>query len=384
MNFQTLQAISCVFSKAEKDTEKDISAKGFADLVSQHVNATGKQDADLVRALEFLKKYKGENRSDWMRSLPKKITTMPLTEIAIPGSHDSFTVKLRHDWPIGATPDLDENVVKAVNAIHSITSNISVLPDVTIVQRIIYNWAVTQSLTLYDQLVAGIRYFDFRVTGEKEDIHLLHSLFADDTLSSFEQMERFLREHDKEVIIIDINHFYEMTSERHQELLRQIKSVFEGKLVPKQSYGRLTLENLWGNNQQVIILYHDEASSGEELVWSGSSITSHWPNTNVIGEALKKLNQWTKERRGEEGFWVSQGIVTATAKDIAPGSLGEIWRGINGGDWSSMKRELGLPMCKAVSNWVRGKKIGRGGVNIVIADFVEENDFIPNVIALNR
>ena len=81
---------------------------------------------------------------------------------------------------------------------------------------------------------------------------------------------------------------------------------------------------------------------------------------------------------------VTQGILTARAADIAPGSFQEFWTGITTGDWSSMKRELGIPMCKAIANWVVGKKIGKEGVNIVIADFVEENNFIPSVLALNN
>ena len=73
----------------------------------------------------------------------------------------------------------------------------------------------------------------------------------------------------------------------------------------------------------------------------------------------------------QDGFRVTQGVLTAETPDI-------IW-----GVGSSLRVKLGLPMCEATSGWVQDKKIGEGGLNIVITDFVEENNFIANVIALN-
>ena len=81
---------------------------------------------------------------------------------------------------------------------------------------------------------------------------------------------------------------------------------------------------------------------------------------------------------------MTQGILTAKVHDIAPTSLREVVTGVAKGDWSSMKRELGSPMCSAISDWLKSQKSGKGGINIVIADFVEESDFIKNVLALNN
>ena len=79
---------------------------------------------------------------------------------------------------------------------------------------------------------------------------------------------------------------------------------------------------------------------------------------------------------------VTQGILTATAKEIMP-SWSEFWKGMSSGDWSSMKAELGSPMCRATSTWVKDKRIGKGEINIVITDFVEESNFVKNVLSLN-
>ena len=37
------------------------------------------------------------NNSDWMKNLPKKLQEMKITDIAIPGSHDSGTYSLSKD-----------------------------------------------------------------------------------------------------------------------------------------------------------------------------------------------------------------------------------------------------------------------------------------------
>ena len=81
---------------------------------------------------------------------------------------------------------------------------------------------------------------------------------------------------------------------------------------------------------------------------------------------------------------MTQGLLTATAKDIAPTTKQEILNGLWHGDWSYMKRELGSLMCQKISDWLTDKRSGKGGINIVIADFVEESGYIDKVLALNR
>ena len=71
------------------------------------------------------------------------------------------------------------NLLQAINKIHSL---LQAFPgqSTPASKKIIYNWGVTQSLTLSDQLKAGIRYFDFRIATKdgSTGTHLIHTLYA--------------------------------------------------------------------------------------------------------------------------------------------------------------------------------------------------------------
>lgn len=363
-------------------------------LLAKSVN--GSRIADFINIHDFRKGHKGEDRSDWMTFLPTNLAERPLTEIAIPGSHDSFTALLDPDGPIGPTDGLEEPFREAINIIHSL---LQAFPgqSTPASKKIIYNWGVTQSLTLSDQLKAGIRYFDFRIATKdgSTGTHLIHTLYAQSTRGAFMEINTFLDKHPKEIVIIDLNHFYHMQPSNHEELISEISNIFGKKLVPEESgFYNLTPKKLWKKSLQVIISYHNSGyAKRESVLWNGGkSVKSPWPNTNDQNKAFRKLNRWTKERAQKavdtpekvQHFWVTQGILTPTAYNIAPATFSEILNGILNGDWSSIKRELGSPMCSAISDWLKSQRSGRGGINIVIADFVEESDFIPNVLALNH
>ena len=64
---------------------------------------------------------------EWMKNLSTELHDEPIAKLAIPGTHDSFTVQLsRHPGP-----DLDPNLKR----IHFLIS------------PIIKNWSITQNLT---------------------------------------------------------------------------------------------------------------------------------------------------------------------------------------------------------------------------------------------
>jgi len=320
--------------------------------------------ATLMPVLQFKRPFAGVKYADWMAMMPEKIQNMPLSGIAIPGSHDSFTASLDYHGELGPSPDLSDTLVKVVNFFGSMA------------KKIIYNWGVTQGYSISDQLFAGIRYFDFRVAkrdSKHGEIYLLHSLFAQSAKEAFAEIQDFLNTHEKEVVIIDINHFYGMDAADHRRFISAILSTFGNKLATVRDFDQLTLANLWKGQERVILVYQAYYSNGRDNhLWHG--IASRWLNTNSVSKAIEKLDMYYKIDPMDpidDGFWVTQGVLTPTANDI-------IW-----GVASSLRKKLALPMCRAISAWVKDKKIGKGGINIVITDFVEENNFIGNVIGLN-
>ncbi|KAG7257095.1 hypothetical protein CRUP_026563, partial [Coryphaenoides rupestris] len=117
-------------------------------------------------------------------------------------SHDSFTFWVDVHAPVG--PDQKPFVQYLVTVFRHMAKNVMV------------KWSMTQNLTFKEQLDAGIRYFDLRVSSKPsepgKEIYFIHGLFG------------------HKVVFLDFNHHYAMGAEHHAYLIRMLKDVFGGKL----------------------------------------------------------------------------------------------------------------------------------------------------------
>ncbi|VEL20473.1 unnamed protein product [Protopolystoma xenopodis] len=128
------------------------------------------------------------------------------------------------------------------------------------------NWTRTQNHTLLQQLIGGVRYFDFRVatgrhqkttsdstkvlssvskeTQQRSDqgqvllndsaslslpatdnLFFVHGLYANSIRTDLNEIKMFLQSHPREIVLLDFNHFYDMDSshaEKFYNLLQQV------------------------------------------------------------------------------------------------------------------------------------------------------------------
>ena len=105
----------------------------------------------------------------WMTELPDYVKQRPLTQLAIPGSHNSFAYNLDVDGELA--PDTQESLDDTIKDL------VNLIPTVKIV---IHNWSKTQQLTFKQQLMAGVRYFDVRVGyhSPSRRLRFLHGLWV--------------------------------------------------------------------------------------------------------------------------------------------------------------------------------------------------------------
>lgn len=80
-----------------------------------------------------------EDLENWMGKLPQELKTIPIINLAIPGSHDTMSYGIKSKAAIA--PDA-EPIVATLNKF---------------VPCIVKRWAVTQRLDIIDQLKCGIR-----------------------------------------------------------------------------------------------------------------------------------------------------------------------------------------------------------------------------------
>ncbi|XP_034771897.2 PI-PLC X domain-containing protein 2-like [Acipenser ruthenus] len=300
--------------------------------------------------------------ADWMGSLSPALSSMPLKHLAVPGSHDSFSFWVDEKAPVG--PDQAPVVKRLAGFFRSLG------------KKVMKKWSMTQNLTFREQLEAGIRYFDLRVSskpGERgHEIYFIHGLFGHKVRDGLMEIDSFLSAHSKEVIFLDFNHHYAMGEAHHSYLLSMLQEVFGRKLCRRDCEEEITLEYLWQKKYQVIVFYHHSSAESCPLMWPGTKIPAPWANTTDACKLIQFLETTLGERARCGTFHVSQAILTPRVKTIVRGLI----KGLR-----NFLVERNLP---TIMTWVKAQKPGVNGVNIITSDFVELVDFATTVIKLNN
>ncbi|NXM39478.1 PLCX3 protein, partial [Gymnorhina tibicen] len=299
--------------------------------------------------------------ADWMAALPGSLHSTPLTNLAIPGSHDSFSFYIDEASPVG--PEQPETVQNFVSVFG------------TVAKKLMRKWLATQTMNFTSQLGAGIRYFDLRISTKPRDpdneLYFAHGLFSAKVKEGLEEINAFLAEHPKEVVFLDFNHFYGMQKCHHEKLVQMLKDIYGNKMCPAIFAHEVTLQYLWEKEHQVLVFYHSPVAVEVAFLWPGQMMPAPWANTTDTEKLIQFLQASITERRKKGSFFISQVVLTPKASTVVKGVASGLRETIT---------ERALP---AMMEWVRTQKAGESGVNIITADFVELGDFISTVIKLN-
>ncbi|KAJ8285373.1 hypothetical protein GJAV_G00026080 [Gymnothorax javanicus] len=299
--------------------------------------------------------------ADWMASLPQNIHSIPLTNLAIPGSHDSFSFYIDEASPVG--PEQPETVQNFVSVFG------------TVAKKLMRKWLATQTMNFSSQLDAGIRFFDLRISTKPRDpdheLYFAHGLFSAKVREGLEQINTFLASHAREVVFLDFNHFYGVQNQHHEKLVHMLREVFGERLCPALFAQEVTLKYLWEKEYQVLVFYHNPVALEVPFLWPGQMMPAPWANTTDPEKLVQFLQASVSDRRRKGTFFVSQVVLTPKASTVMKGVASGLRETIT---------ERALPL---MMHWIRSQRPGESGVNIITADFVELGDFISAVIALN-
>lgn len=153
----------------------------------------------------------------WMERLFDKICDWPLNKVAIPGSHDCFSGNLTtahystdptgRKWR-GFAPYLRP-------------------------EKFVAGWSATQEISVTEQLDMGVRYLDVRVCAVDGDVYSCHCLCGPPIRLLLREVAAFLRRTEKEIVMIDFNHFYTMNDTQHAILLADIREILGDFLIDR-------------------------------------------------------------------------------------------------------------------------------------------------------
>ncbi|WKY03586.1 hypothetical protein Q1695_004942 [Nippostrongylus brasiliensis] len=228
--------------------------------------------------------YSPKALEKWMSELPSYLSALPLCQLKIPGSHDS-----------GSTDDLDKSLPVA-NDQSSLIRNLGIS---SWVKSGIKRWAVTQRHGIGDQLRAGVRYLDLRISypppkvrTSNTDFRVVHALYGISVQKLLAEVIDFLKENPKEVVILDINHLYGFDTQSLTDLRRKIVSMLgKHRMCPfTPIIQNVTLDFMWEN--RVIVIDCEAAETEGNPIWAWSSIESPWPQTSN-----RKLRRWFSSLR---------------------------------------------------------------------------------------
>ena len=244
------------------------------------------------------------------------------------------------------------------------------------VPSIIYNWAKCQAVDYTKQLEAGIRYLDLRVSTKHsgdDELYLLHTIFSHPVRHMAKTVAIFLQSHKTEVVLLDFNHFQNMSTEKHDQCIHMLQDIFGDKMCPfSEDIEDINLNYLWEKKFQVIAFYHHDHAKDNQHFWPGVSIPSPWPSATDTEHLLNFLEGNYKRGRNTSKFHVSQGVLTPNAAMITKHLC------------STLITECSDKCGDTFVQWLEEKTAGKNGINICIIDFAHKYNYIPTVLSLNQ
>lgn len=308
----------------------------------------------------------GIDTRNWMEQLAPYIEDRPITGIFLPGSHDSATYKLEDKF--GKKQD--------------ITNQLNVLRYALVgfgVTKIARNWAKAQGRSVAQQLDDGVRFLDLRVIyrDSKKDFYTVHGLYGPSLNDVLSQINKFLQQNPKEIIIIQVGDLRYMPQgdKDHHALIARLKSVFGDRLVSKSMGLSQPIKTLWEQGKQVILVYNKSRIANQyEDIFPDNKINSYWTNTDNLSGLKNKLDKHLSNRKiNLNEIYIIQSQMTANTDTIKSGLI-PFSKG-----YKSLK-DMAEAVYKELPGWLG--EWHKKGPAIVLLDFTTQ-DTSKQIIALN-
>ena len=175
-----------------------------------------------------------------------------------------------------------------------------------------------------------------------------------------------------------------MTREAAIQLINeQVKTYFESRAIMADQLHDYVIKEIWSKNISIIVFLENRDLSQKKTVESDHDLqiispfnynkftqTSSWLHFLDLNYENRRLHHADNSR----AFYVTQGI-------MQPHWMEVVVAGISGK--ASLRVWVSEHATQKITEWLKGKQIGFGGINIVVADFVELHHFVDSVLKLN-
>lgn len=240
---------------------------------------------------------------NWMVALATNLPgfrNLPLTQIAMPGTHDSLTYNIDTEKRSSGKTDTALKV--------------------PVVGTIITNVSKAQGDDLIGQFNNGARYFDLRIAVTEQGFEGVHRLYNGPIDASFRAFKKMLEVHPGEIVILDFQHLF-ATQEEKEDLVKLMHDIFGDSLyTPSQGPINASYGSIIAKGKQVILLFK-KAETHDTLGISfdrAQSLRSKWHNEADPKALASSIITFEKSnRRSMQKLNVIQAQTTPNATSIA-------------------------------------------------------------------
>ena len=230
---------------------------------------------------------------------------------------------------------------------------------------------MTQTLSITQQLHAGIRFFDFRVQMYQQEVHTVHGLYGRRLNELLLEMVHFVREHPTEILLVNINHCYSMAPHDVQHCFDMVMQLFTPLLVPCNQHNLdVPIKALIAQNHRVFV-FHDNPYRLKmpRLLWPRKTLSIFWPNAQTPAHARTRILQegLPQLARQQRKVTVLDLIITPNGWTVATGLVP-----------FATKLKSTLAVSQAAKPYLlsllHSLEFHKFPLNVLLFDFVEEND----------
>ena len=299
----------------------------------------------------------------WMEAIYTSLPGTPLTDVVIPGTHNSGTACMTSEspWALGA----DQSVPQILRSLGRSAA---------------YAWSRCQSCTVLEQLEAGIRFLDLRVAPSNTDestLHVVHGLVCAPLQDVLNDVATFARKQPREIVLIKRTLMWELR-QTHPKLLpklqKQMDDAFESTLgdflLPVNNVAQLKFQFFWKREKSVAII--DE----------GRHVHSSWQatHTHKMNELEENLHKELHGRKKDTAMLHElSAYLTPRPEDIVQKSYSWLFNS-SSNQLESMQKEWCSRLNELVQDW---HKDGLP-MNIVSTDFFSSCGLVDTAIELNK
>ncbi|MCP3967115.1 MAG: hypothetical protein GY750_11370 [Lentisphaerae bacterium] len=277
----------------------------------------------------------GPDESHWMGEIADTLQKIPISEVLLPGSHDSGTFDYDKHCEVSNTDHIPSWVVELLKT-----------ADVAPLYEYLADVCRQQDMNFYDQLKHGIRYFDMRICKGRDgkSIKFTHTMEGKITLEEgIDQFKKFFEEsgNEKEVILLD---FQEMINVDLGRIFNIINSRLGKWLVPKEMGIKARVGDIWAQNKNIILIFQQNYDNPN--VWYRHNCFHNSANrTTDVNEAFGNMDNRIKNRNHDEMFCLGTNL-TEQPDDLIKGFLNPL------GSSPKKAKQIDLHYHYAIHNWL--------------------------------